>query len=560
MSTIKKLFWMFVRFILTILLILIAVPVGYGVYRYAAFEPLIHGVPEASTMVTSYYESKNPRDYDPHVISTANNMSMLYSGLVALDAQSQVIPDLAESWQVSSDNRVYTFVIRENAVFHSGRKVVAQDVKYSLDRAASKELQSYAAPTYLGDIVGFDAYNTGESTSLSGVKVMDERTIEITIDTAKPYFLYKLTYPTAFVLDKQNIDLGAEWYKKPNGTGPYVLQEWNPGESQLYKAFDKFYLGAPNVPFILYQKFDEYDQDLYEQNKVDFAYAYSRERFMQESEPLHAELQAVDSMCTGYIVFDVTQPPFDDVHVRRAITMATDRAKYIDKMYDGYAIANAGLYPQGLPGFDAYLKALPYSPEAAREELRKSKYANDDIQVEFTDGGYGNYASMRMSLIGQMWKDTLGVQLSIKNIESDYYYDKINRGEHGPLFEGGWCADYPDPENFADALFHSDASQNRGNYSNESLDTILEKARTEQDVDSRIALYQEAERIIVQDAPVLFTAQPTRHYLIKPYLRGYRFDNSSTNEREITLDGKKFYMFMNAMWAEMSQLLTRIQE
>ena len=107
--------------------------------------------------------------------------------------------------------------------------------------------------------------------------------------------------------------------------------------------------------------------------------------------------------------------------------------------------------------------------------------------------------------MAQMWQQNLGVTITVENIETNLYNDKIYAGQHGQLFDDGWCADYPDPENFADALFHSGAQQNLGNYSNPELDALLEQARVEQDVSRRIQLYQQAEQIIVNDAPALFT-------------------------------------------------------
>jgi len=127
----------------------------------------------------------------------------------------------------------------------------------------------------------------------------------------------------------------------------------------------------------------------------------------------------------------------------------------------------------------------------------------------------------------------------VENLEYNYYLDQIYSGSHGQLFGGGWCADYPDPENFADVLFHSQSSQNLGGYSNPDLDHLLEKARIERDVNRRIALYQRAEEIIVQDAPVLFTTHPLSFELVKPYVKGYTFTPITVPiERYLWLEGK----------------------
>ena len=120
-----------------------------------------------------------------------------------------------------------------------------------------------------------------------------------------------------------------------------------------------------------------------------------------------------------------------------------------------------------------------------------------------------------------MWEKNLGVKITIENIEPDKYYDRLYSGQHGQLFSGGWCADYPDPQNFADALFHTGAQQNTGNYSNPQLDALLDQASVEKNVAKRIQLYQQAEQIIVQDAAALFLMHDVSFVLVKPYVKGY---------------------------------------
>jgi oligopeptide transport system substrate-binding protein len=123
--------------------------------------------------------------------------------------------------------------------------------------------------------------------------------------------------------------------------------------------------------------------------------------------------------------------------------------------------------------------------------------------------------------MAQMWQQNLGVTITIENLEPDRYYDLLYSGQHGQLFSNGWCADYPDPENFADVLFHTGAQQNVGKYSNTALDAILEQARTEQDVTKRIRLYQQGEKMIVQDAPALFITHSVSYELVRSNVKGF---------------------------------------
>ncbi len=499
-------------------------------------------IPLDQALVLEGGESTNPRDYDP-ATTFGSGDKLVFSGLVSFDPKLNLTPDLAEKWDVSTDGTVYTFHLRANAKFHDGRAVTAQDVIYSWERAASPALHSDTVLTYLGDIVGFYELATGQADHAEGLVALDEHTLQVTIDAPKPYFLYKLTYPTAFIVDKANVESSEEWYRQPNGTGPYRLREWKSFESIVYQANPDFYLGKTSIPYIVVQLYSGVGSRLYESNEIDITGVsrYDADRFLDSTEPLRNELIAGVDLCTGYVVFDTTRPPFDDVNVRKAFTMAFDRQKYIDVVLNGHALPANGLYPPALPGFNLALTGLPYDPAQARELLKQSKYGGPDglPPIVFTDGGTGTYVSPDVAAMAQMWQQNLGVTITIENIEPNYYLDQVYAGNHGQMISSGWCADYPDPENFADVLFHTGSSQNNGGYSNPGLDALLEAARIEQDVTKRIAMYQQAEQMIVDDAPVLFTTHSLSYQLVKPYVKGYVFTPIDIPiERYMWLEGK----------------------
>ena len=150
----------------------------------------------------------------------------IFSGLLKLDTDLQVVADMAEAWEVSPDGTVFTFKLRDNARFHDGRPVTAEDFKYSWERALDPATESPVAYTYLGDIVGADAIVEGETTSLEGVEALDAQTLQVTIKGPFSYFLAKLTYPTSFVVDRANVESGEDWTDAPNGTGAFRLKSW----------------------------------------------------------------------------------------------------------------------------------------------------------------------------------------------------------------------------------------------------------------------------------------------------------------------------------------------
>lgn len=488
-------------------------------------KPALFGdIPREQALIYEGGESTNLAEYDPATTHGSGN-KRIFDGLVAFDPKLNLIPDLAESWDVSDDGMTYTFHIRKNARFHNGRAVTAQDFVYSWERAANPKTESDTVLTYLGDIVGVAEMQAGQADHISGLKVVDDHTLQVSIDAPKPYFLLKLTYPTGFVVDKDNVETGEEWVRKPNGTGPYKLTRWDSFKVMIYERNLDYYLGPPSIPYIIVRLYTGDALRLYETGDIDITgvSSYSVPRVTDPKEPLSKDIVKGVSLCTSYIVFDTSQPPFDDVKVRQAFALAFDRNQYIKTVTNGISLPAKGLYPPGLPGYDPNFKGLDFDPTRAQQLLKESSYGSAAKlpPITFTEGGFGTDIYPSTAALAQMWKTTLGVQINVENIEPNRYSTLLHSGVHGQIFTGGWCADYPDPENFADALFHTDASQNNGNYSNPALDTILEQARTERDVTKRMALYQQAEQIIVQDAPVIFTTHGLSYVLVKPYIKGY---------------------------------------
>ncbi len=214
-------------------------------------KPALYGIPRDQALVLAGGESTNPRDYDPATTHGSGD-KLAFSGLVSFDPQLNLIPELASSWDVSPDGTVYTFHLRPDARFHNGKPVTAYDVIYSWDRAADPKTKSDTVLTYLGDIVGVKERNEGQAKFISGLEAIDEHTLQVTIDAPKPYFLQKLTYPTAFVLDQDNVESGSEWYRAPNGTGPYRLARWDSFKSMLYERNDDYYLEPAKIPYLIY--------------------------------------------------------------------------------------------------------------------------------------------------------------------------------------------------------------------------------------------------------------------------------------------------------------------
>ncbi len=486
--------------------------------------PSLYGIPRDQALVLTGSESTNPREYDPATTHSAGD-KLAFSGLVSFDPNLNLVPELAESWEVSPDGTVYTFHLRPNARFHDGRPVTARDVVYSWERAASPATASDTALTYLGDIVGVDDMVNGQADHIAGLRVIDDLTLQVTIEAPLPYFLMKLTYPTAFVVDEANVTSGPDWYRTPNGTGPYRLTRWDSFEVMIYERNLDFYLGPPAIPYVVVQLYSGVGIRLYEAGAIDITGVspYDVARVTDPNDRLSAEVHSNVSLCTSYVVFDVSRPPFDDGLVRRAFVLAFDRQKYIEVVYNGVGLPARGLYPPALPGHNTDLQGPAYDPAEARRLLARSRYGGPAglPPIVFTTAGYGSDTNASVAAMIQMWEQNLGISITVENLEPDRYYDLLYTGQHGQLISTGWCADYPDPENFADVLFRTGMPQNLGHYSNPDLDALLDEARIERDVNRRMQLYQQAEQMILEDAPALFILHDIDYTLVKPYVEGY---------------------------------------
>ncbi len=493
--------------------------------------PLVNGLPRSQVLMLSGGESSNPREYDPATTHGSGDY-LIFEGLVTFNQKLEIVPALAAGWDVSKDGTVYTFHLQPDAVFHNGKPFTTADVVYSWQRAASPDTQSDTVMTYLSDIVGVKEMHEGRADSISGLKVIDDHTLQVTIDAPKPYFLYKLTYPTANIVDRDNVESGSDWYRTPNGTGPYRMTRWESMVSMTYERFEGYYGAKPSIPMVVYNLYGGDDFRLYEDGSVDIAsvYDYNVERVSDPTDPLNKELRSGVSLCTNYVQFDAAKPPFDDVKVRQAFTLAFDKAKYLDVVLMNTDVPAKGIYPPALPGFNPNLEGLGYDPERARQLITESKYGSVDAfpKIVITTSGYGSYADSLVSALSDMWQKNLGVEITVLNLDPNTFLEDSSQQDYGQVTTSGWCADYPDPENFADVLFHTGAEMNKGHYSNPELDRILEQARIEPDVSKRIELYQQAEKIIVEDAPALFLYHSGDFELVKPYIQGYILSPVST--------------------------------
>ena len=440
----------------------------------------------------------------------------IFSGLVRLNNQLEVVADLAERWEVSDDRTVYTFNLRDNARFHDGRAVTAHDFKYSWERALHPDTESTVAETYLGDIVGAKAFASGEAETLEGVQALDDRTLQVTIDGPFPYFLAKLTYPTSFVVDRANVETGESWTDAPNGTGAFKLKVWNKDQLLVLERNEDWYNGAPALAHVVYRIFAGRPIQMYEQGEIDLTRVgtFDIDRVRDPTNALNPHLREGTNLCTYYLGFNVSQTPFDDPKVREALALAMETDKWLEVSLKGLSERAAGFVPPGMFGHNEALEPTPFDLQRARQLLDESGYGgveNLPPIKSFAESGSIHWA----------WREYLGLEVEAVSVfEFADFLERLDKEELG-VFATGWCADYPDPQNFLHVLFHSESAENRFGYSNEQVDALLEEASTEADSERRASLYHQAERLVLEDWVAVPLRHSTRHMLVQPYVKGY---------------------------------------
>ena len=465
----------------------------------------------------------SPLTLDPAMARESTSLEYIveiFSGLVCFDPDLKITPDIARSWDITGNGTIYTFHLRQGVKFHSGRNLTANDFKYSLERVCDPATGSQTAETYLGDIVGVKEKLQGKANEVSGVKVLDDYTLQITIDAPKEYFLAKLTYPTAFVVDKANVEMGSDWWRRPNGTGPFKLKQWKAGNVITLERNELYYLEPAKLRQVVYT-LQGVPMTGYENGKIDVTDVYlgDIERVLDPSNPLHEELSIVPGFSLYYIGFNAARPPFDDAKIRQAFSYAIDKDKIIDLVLKGVVKKAEGILPPDMPGYNENIKGLDFNVELARKLIAESKYGNVSNlpTITLTTAGMGTASSIEAALV-DMWQQNLGVKVEIRQLEPDRYpYEIMN--EKDEMFTQNWGADYPDPQNFLDILFHSGTKDNVGEYSNPEVDALLEKAGVEQDPATRMNLYQQAEQMMVNDAACIPIFFDVSYILVKPYVK-----------------------------------------
>jgi len=481
----------------------------------------------------------DPSTLDPAFIVdvvSGNVSGKLYNGLVRFGEGSEVVLDVAQAYAITPDGKTYTFRLRDDVRFTNGRKVTADDFKYSFERILSPETRS--PRTWLFDrIAGAREFMDGNAEEVTGIRVLDELTLDIELTSPFGPFIGLLAMPGGYVVPHEEIEkLGEKFSDTPVGTGPYKLADWERGSSITLVRNREYFDETPMLKGIKYRIIPE---DLtavaeFERGNLDAigipAPVFRRYTDSEKWKPL---IVSATGLNTYYLGMNCSKPPFDDVRLRRAVAMAIDRKRILDTIYQKRGELAKGPVPPVLMepyGGSGYEFPYNYDPEAARALMKEAGHAGG-FRMKIYIGGDAETLDM-VEVVQQYLKDA-GIDASITQLEWSAYKQAITSGE-ADAFWLSWQADYPDPENFLYPVFDSanhGSAGNRAMFTDEEFDRLIEAAQAESDHDKRGELYKRAEYRVVEMSPWVFFWHKQDFVVVHPWVEGYRLHSINNADK-----------------------------
>ena len=500
---------------------------------------LMTSAPHALRLAVNYA----PRSLDPSLasdVASASVIKNLFSGLLKFTPENDILPDLAQSWEVLEQGRKYIFHLREDAQWNDKVPVTADDFIFAWKRVLDPDTQSFNAEL-LYDIKGARAFNekvTSNPDSL-GIQAPDPYTLVVELEEPCGHFLLLLAITAAYPVPRHVLRVyGEKWTKKRHivTNGPFQLESLTPGQS-MHLIRNPIYYGnfignVKRVQINLIESIsassshllDSYGKDLLDILEVSW---FPPEDYQHVRRKFSGDLISFPKLSTASWWFNTTKPPFNDVLVRRAFTLALDRdsGSYQGRIFP----ATGGFVPPGMPGHSPGI-GLPYDPGKARQLLAQAGYPDGRnfpvIESILMPNSESFFEQDRL-----VWRENLGVELSYE-AGSFGDLDNISRAEQFHLTGLAWDADYPDPDNFLRVGFPWEFTR----WKNEPYQRLLRDARKKTDQTERMKLYKKADKILVQEAPIIPGFYGRTELLIKPWIRGVLLSTSGLDWKDIIVE------------------------
>jgi oligopeptide transport system substrate-binding protein len=485
-----------------------------------------------------------PASIDPQKSNFADNITverLIFSGLLTFDDDVNVVPLIAtevpsvENGGISEDGLTYTFHLREDATWTDGQPVTAHDFEFAIKRLFDPTVGVYYAGFYTEIAGAAETYAATDATAEEiaalteaiGVTAVDDYTLEIQLAQPVATFLQRMALHAVLPVREDIVTSNPEDWTEPANiisNGPYRLTAWTHESELTVEANPDYFLGEPvlkKITMIMQPDTNvslaSFDSDELDTTPVPPA------NVQQARTERGDELQEGTELTTFALEFNNEEPPFDDPAVRRAFAAAMDRDAYVVGVRQGVGVPAITWVPPGIPGHDPEV-GIPFDPEQAMAFLAESEqYPNGEglppIKVTVSDS---TTAQLSAEYVVAQASDNLGLEIEAEILDSAAYEEAYNNSRFQMVF-GGWGADYPDPDNWLQAQFLTGSSLNQYKYSNPEVDELLNQAAVELDNDARIALYEEAQRIIlVDDAGIAPVFHRGIFHLVKPHVKGWQ--------------------------------------
>lgn len=486
--------------------------------------------------------SSEPGSLDPALAQGTHESWILenvFEGLMTFDENGELVPGMAESYEISEDGLTYTFKIRDGVTWSNGDPVTAEDFEYTWKRALDPELAAdYAHILYY--IKGAQAYNSGEgSRDDVAVKALDEKTLEVTLEAPTAYFLELTAFYTYFPVNKNVVESNPDWAKDPEthvSNGPFKLVRWDHNAKIVLEKNESYY-NADKI------KLDGIELDIIEDQNTAWQKYEGGEYHILVDVPTSvvAQLKAQNDpqlnignqIGTYYYNVNPDVKPFNNAKVRQALSMAFDRETITENITQGGQIPAEGVVPYGLKDEngnefrDGVGSLVEYDPDKAKQLFEEGLAEEGMTLEEFNSGQfvilYNTSESHKKiaQAVQEMWRTALGIEIGLENVEFQVKLDREKAGDY-QISRGGWIGDYMDPMTILD-LWWSESAFNDVKYNNEEYDKLIAESKATDDQNIRMENLRNAEKMIMEDMaviPIYFYTQP---YVVKENVSGITY-------------------------------------
>lgn len=508
----------------------------------------VTGEPLAAEQVFRYQALDEISSFDPQLVEDVDGSYVsrdLFEGLLNADKEGNPVAGVAERYESSNENQTWTFYLRDDAKWSDGETVTAGDFVYAWRRAVDPELASpYAWYMSLMALENVDAILAGDmSTDQLGITAIDDTTLEVRLERPLPFFPQMVIHATTFPSPQWVIDeYGDEWTRPGNlvGNGAFTLSEHSIGERIVLERNPQYWDNENNfIDRVEVSIISDENQALtrYQAGELDKIRPIPAGQYPRLERETPDEAHAVPLLCSYYYAFNNEVAPFNDVRVRKALAYAVDRNIIVDNVLQGGQYPAYTFTPELTAGF---------TPPTVNFATMTQEERDAEAKRLMAEAGYGPENPLRFELIyntsenhraiavaiSAMWKEKLGVETTLANQEWQTFLKTRGDGNF-EVARGAWCGDYNEASTFLN-LMESDSGYNDANYVSEEYDRLADEARTMADPSDN---YTAMENLIAEDMPNLPIYHYTETFMLKPYVKGWRYNDVQQNSysRELYL-------------------------